>query len=196
MFYLIKERTMKEIKISILLFIVMSLLTGVFYPMAVTVLAQAMFPRKADGNLLYAVDGTPIGSAMIGQPFSDPKYFWSRPSATAGFPYNASASGGSNLGPTNKDFLNQIADRVKTLKASGFQGLIPPDMVTASGSGLDPHISTDSALLQIPRIARERHLSEEEVKYLVQKHVEDRQFGFLGAQRVNVLKLNLSLDKL
>ncbi len=187
---------MKEIKISVLLFITLSLLTGVFYPMAVTVLAQAIFDRKATGGLIYSADGTPIGSAMIGQPFSDPKYFWSRPSATADFPYDTLASGGSNLGPTNKELINQIAERVKAFRESGIQGQLPADMVMASGSGLDPHISLDGAVLQISRIARERHVPEEKIKALVQNHLEGRQFGFLGAQRVNVLKLNLALDSL
>ena len=187
---------MKEIKISILLFITLSLLTGVFYPMAVTVLAQAIFSQQAKGSLIYSADGTPIGSALIGQPFSDPKYFWSRPSTTADFPYNPLASGGSNLGPTNKELINQITERVKSLRASDIKGYIPTDLVMASGSGLDPHISLETALIQIPRIVKERKVSEEEVRSLVQNCLEGRQFGFLGAPRVNVLKLNLALDKL
>jgi len=187
---------MKEIKISILLFITLSLLTGVFYPMAVTVLAQAIFPQQANGSLIHSADGTPIGSALIGQPFSDPKYFWPRPSATADFPYNPLASGGSNLGPTNKDLINQVAERIKSLRASDIQGSIPADAVMASGSGLDPHISLEAALIQIPRIVKERKVSEEKVRSLMQNCLEGRQFGFLGAPRVNVLKLNLALDKL
>ena len=133
---------------------------------------------------------------MIGQPFSDPKYFWPRPSATADFPYNALASGGSNLGPTNKELISQIAGRVKSLRESGIQGPLPVDLVTASGSGLDPHISPESVFIQVPHIAKERKVSEETVRSLVQNSLEDRQFGFLGEPRVNVLKLNLALDKL
>ena len=190
------EVIMKEIQRAVLLFIVLSVLTGVFYPMAVTVLAQAIFPQQASGSLIYSTDGKPAGSLLIGQPFSDPKYFWPRPSATAGSPYNPLASGGSNLGPTSKDLINQISERTKSLKALEIHGLIPADLVMASGSGLDPHISPEAALMQIPRIARERNMSEEKVHSLVQKSLEGRQFGFLGEPRVNVLKLNLDLDKL
>ena len=187
---------MKEIKNAILLFIALTLLTGVFYPAAVTVLAQLIFPQQANGSIMYRADGMPIGSALIGQPFSDPKYFWPRPSATADFPYNALASGGSNLGPTNKDLISQVADRVKSFRESGIQGPLPSDLVMASGSGLDPNISPEAALIQVARIAKERKVSEEKVYGLLQKHLEDRQFGLLGAPRVNVLKLNLALDKL
>jgi K+-transporting ATPase ATPase C chain len=187
---------MKEIRKAVLLFVALSILTGVFYPMAVTVLAQAIFLRKANGSLIYTANGTPIGSSIIGQPFADPKYFWPRPSATADFPYNALASGGSNLGPTNKDLISQVAERVKSFRESGIKGPLPADLVTASGSGLDPHISAEGAVLQIPRIARERHVPEEKIKALLQKHLEDRQFSFLGALRVDVLKLNLALDSL
>jgi K+-transporting ATPase ATPase C chain len=187
---------MKEIKNAILLFIALALLTGVFYPAAVTVLAQLIFPQQANGSIMYRADGMPIGSALIGQPFSDPKYFWPRPSTTADFPYNALASGGSNLGPTNKDLISQVADRVKSFRESGIQGPLPSDLVMASGSGLDPNISPEAALIQVARIAKERKVSEEKVYGLLQKHLEDRQFGLLGAPRVNVLKLNLALDKL
>lgn len=187
---------MKEIKRAVLLFVALSILTGVFYPMAVTVLAQIIFPKQASGSLIYMTDSKPAGSVLIGQPFSDSKYFWPRPSATADFPYNALASGGSNLGPTNKDLINQVAQRVKSFRESGIKGPLPADLVMASGSGLDPHISADGAVLQIPRIARERHVPEDKIKALVQKHLEGRQFGFFGEQRVNVLKLNLDLEKL
>ncbi len=187
---------MKEIKRAVLLFIALTILTGVFYPAAVTVLAQFIFPKQASGSLIYRAEGRPAGSELIGQPFSDPKYFWSRPSATNDFPYNALASGGSNLGPTNKDLIGQVSERIKSFRQSGIQGPLPADLVTASGSGLDPHISLDGALLQVPRIARERHISEEKIKALVQNHLEGRQFGFLGESRVNVLKLNLALDTL
>jgi K+-transporting ATPase ATPase C chain len=187
---------MKEIKNGILLFIALSLLTGVLYPVAVTVLAQLIFPERANGSIMFTTDGTPIGSSLIGQPFSGPKYFWPRPSATADFPYNALASGGSNLGPTNENLIKQVGERVNSLRGDGVQGAVPSDLVTASGSGLDPHISPEAAFLQIPRIAKERKVSEEKVRTLVQEHTEGRQFGFLGAPRVNVLKLNMALDKL
>jgi K+-transporting ATPase ATPase C chain len=187
---------MKEIKKAVLLFVALSILTGVFYPIVVTVLAQAIFSQKATGSLIYSADGTPIGSAIIGQPFSDPKYFWPRPSATADFPYNALASAGSNLGPTNKDLISQVAERVKSFQESDIHGTLPADLVMASGSGLDPHISLEAALIQVSRIAREREVAEEKVLSLVQNCLEGRQFGFLGAPRVNVLKLNLALDKL
>ena len=186
---------MKELRNGILLFVALSLLTGVLYPAAVTVLAQLMFPKQANGSVLYGADGTPIGSSLIGQPFSDPKYFWPRPSATTDFPYNALASGGSNLGPTNKDLISQVSDRVKSFQESGIQEQLPADLVMASGSGLDPHLSPESALIQIPRIAKERNMSEEKLRALVRAHLEDRQFGLLGAPRINVMKLNLALDK-
>ena len=187
---------MKEIKKAVLLFVILLVLTGVIYPVIVTVLAHIIFPRQAEGSLIYKADGTCIGSSLIGQSFSDPRYFWSRPSATADFPYNPQASGGSNLGPTNQDLLAHIKERVASFQSTGINGLLPADLVMASGSGLDPHISTEAAMIQIPRIARERHVSEEKVRSLVQDYLEDRQFGFLGAKRVNVLKLNLALDNL
>ncbi len=124
---------MKEIKNGVLLFVALSLLTGVLYPAAVTVLAQLMFPLPANGSIMYRADGTPIGSVLIGQSFSDPKYFWPRPSATADFPYNALASGGSNLGPTNESLVKQIGERVNSLRGDGVQGTVPSDLVTASG---------------------------------------------------------------
>jgi potassium-transporting ATPase KdpC subunit len=189
-----EEVIVREIKSAIILFVVLSLLTGVFYPIAVTVLAQVLFPQQASGSLLSTADNRPLGSGLIGQPFSDPKYFWPRPSATTDFPYNALASGGSNLGPTNKDLINQVAERVKSFREYGIRGPLPSDLVTSSGSGLDPHISVESAFLQIPRIARARHLPEEKIEALVLNHLEGRQFGFLGAERINVLKLNLSLN--
>ncbi len=168
-------------------------LTGVIYPVAVTVLAQLFFPNQAGGSLVYD-KGNLTGSVLIGQPFSDPKYFWSRPSATSDYPYNPLASGGSNLGPTNRVLIDQVANRTKLMESSGIQAPVPSDLVESSASGLDPHISMQSALVQIPRIARARNLSEDAVRSLVLQHVEDRQFGFLGEQRINVLKLNLALD--
>jgi len=185
---------MKAIKASVMFFIMLSLLTGVFYPMAVTVLAQAIFPRQATGSIIQNSDGAPVGSSLVGQSFSGPKYFWPRPSATAEFPYNAFASGGSNLGPTNRDLIKLVSDRGRLLRESGISGPLPGDLATASGSGLDPHISVASAAVQVPRIARERHIPEEKLKGMVSSHIEGRQFGFFGVQRVNVLKLNLALD--
>jgi K+-transporting ATPase ATPase C chain len=187
---------MKEIKKAVLLFVALSLLTGVLYPMVVTVLARVIFPRQATGSLIYKPDGTCIGSSLIGQSFSDPRYFWPRPSATADFPYNPLASGGSNLGPTNKDLVKRIKECATTFQSIDTNKLLPADLVMSSGSGLDPHISIEAAIIQIPRVARERHVSEEKIRSLVQNYLEDRQFGFLGRKRVNVLKLNLALDNL
>jgi K+-transporting ATPase ATPase C chain len=187
---------MKEIKRAVLLFIALSVLTGVFYPMAVTVLARQIFLKQASGSLIYTTDGKLAGSELIGQPFSNRKYFWPRPSATADFPYNALASGGSNLGPTNKDLINQVAERVKSFRESDIRGPLPADLVTASGSGLDPHISPEAAFIQVSRIAKARNMSEEKVRGLLWNYLEGRQFWFLGAQRFNVLKLNRALDTL
>jgi K+-transporting ATPase ATPase C chain len=186
----------KQIRISVLLFIALSLLTGIFYPAAVTVFARLIFPGQASGSFIYRTDGRPVGSELIGQPFSDRKYFWPRPSATTGFPYNATASGGSNMGPTSRDLIEKVAGRVRSLRASGIVDSLPADLVAASGSGLDPHISEEGALLQIPRVARQRRFSEEKIRDLVENRLEGRQFGFLGAPRVNVLLLNLDLDRL
>ena len=187
---------MKEIKRAVLLFVVLSLLTGVFYPVVVTVLARVIFPRQATGSLIYKPDGTCIGSSLIGQSFTDSRYFWSRPSATADFPYNPLASGGSNLGPINKDLINRINELVSTYQSTGTNTPLPADLAMASGSGLDPHISIEAAIIQIPRVAKERHVSEEKVRNMVQNYIEDRQFGLLGTKRVNVLKLNIALDNL
>jgi len=186
----------KQVKISVLLFIALSVLTAIFYPAAVTVFAQFIFPKQAAGSLIYRAEGKPAGSELIGQPFSAPKYFWPRPSATTDFPYNAMASGGSNVAPTNRDFVRQVAGRVRSLRGSGIVGPLPADLVAASGSGLDPHISEEGAILQIPRIARQRRLPEEKIRDMVENRLEGRQFGFLGEPRVNVLLLNLDLDRL
>jgi K+-transporting ATPase KdpC subunit len=185
---------MREVRKAALLFVLLLLLTGVLYPLIVTVLSQIIFPHQANGSLISEADGTCIGSSLIGQPFSDPRYFWSRPSATADFPYNPLASGGSNWSPTNTDLITRIKSDVNVLHLTGIKGLLPSDLLTSSGSGLDPHISVEAAILQIPRIARERHVTEERIYRLVQNHIENRQLGFLGNRRVNVLKLNLALD--
>ncbi|MFZ2071682.1 MAG: potassium-transporting ATPase subunit KdpC [Halobacteriota archaeon] len=187
---------MNHIKTALKLFAVLIVIVGVIYPVAITTLAQLVFPKEAGGSLLYDSSGKVIGSALIGQPFSDPKYFWLRPSVTSDYPYNPLASGGSNLGPTNKKLIEQIEQRANFLKSAGIQYPVPSDMVMASASGLDPHISLQSALLQIPRVARARNLDEETLHKLVLDHVEKRQFGFLGEQRINVLKLNLAMDSM
>jgi K+-transporting ATPase ATPase C chain len=175
---------------------IFTLLTGLAYPFAVTGLAQALFPHQANGSLLEH-NGRVIGSELIGQPFEDPAYFWGRPSATALFPYNAAASGGSNLGPVNPALEEAVQERIDALRDAdpNNSAPIPVDLVTASASGLDPHISVAAALYQIPRVARERGASEPAVRALVEQHREDRQFGLLGEPRLNVLKLNLALDE-
>jgi K+-transporting ATPase ATPase C chain len=187
---------MKTITTTLKLFAILMIIVGVIYPVAVTVFAQLLYPKEAGGSLIHDPDGNITGSALIGQPFSDPKYFWSRPSATSGYPYNPLASGGSNLGPTNKDLMDQISNRTELLRSSGIQTPVPSDLVEASASGLDPHISLQSALVQIPRVSKARNLDEETLRKLVLEHVEERQFGFLGEQRINVLKLNLALDNM
>lgn len=187
---------MKEhIRPALTMLAILTLLTGLVYPLAVTGLAQLFFPHQANGSLIVR-DGKVIGSELIGQYFDEPQYFWSRPSATAPFPYNAAASGGSNLGPTNPVLIEGIKARVAALRAAdpGNDTPVPVDLVTASGSGLDPHISPAAAQFQVKRVARARGLAEDTVKALVTQYTEGRQFGFLGERRVNVLMLNLALD--
>lgn len=175
----------------------MSLVTGVVYPLVMTGVAQVIFPHQANGGLLER-DGKIIGSKLIGQQFDDPKYFWSRPSATGPTPYNAAASTGSNYGPTNPAQLDAVRGRVElTQKANMDQtGPVPVDLVTASGSGLDPHISPAGAEYQIARVAKARNLTLETVREFVAKHTVGRQYGILGEPIVNVLELNLALDRL
>lgn len=187
---------LKELKPALLVLALMSVLTGGIYPLFVTGIAQAIFPHEASGSLIEK-DGKVTGSELIGQPFSDAKYFWGRPSATGPVPYNAGASSGSNLGPTNPALKEAVKARIDALKASDPANAapIPVDLVTASGSGLDPHISPAAALWQAPRVARLRGLSEAEVTRLVDAHTEGRQLGLLGEPRVNVLALNLALDR-
>jgi K+-transporting ATPase ATPase C chain len=193
MFALIKEQ-LRPALVSLLVFTV---LTGVLYPAAITGIAQTIFPRKAQGSLIVRED-EPLGSELIGQPFGAPRYFWGRPSATTPFPYNAGSSSGSNLGPTNPALEQAVAERIKALREAdqGNDLPVPIDLVTASASGLDPHISPAAAAYQVHRVAKKRGLPEEEVARLVAQYTEDRQFGVLGEARVNVLKLNLALDAL
>jgi K+-transporting ATPase ATPase C chain len=180
---------------AIVLLVVFTVVTGIAYPLVVTGIAQIVFPRQANGSLIVQ-DGKVVGSALVGQPFDDPKYFWGRPSATSPFPYNAGASSGSNQGPTNPDLIKAVQGRVDALRAAdpGNTAPVPVDLVTASGSGLDPHISPAAALYQAQRVARAREMSEDAVRALIAKHTEGRQMGFLGDPRVNVLLLNLALD--
>lgn len=187
---------MKELKPAILLFLVFTILCGGIYPAAVTGIASALFPKQAAGSFIEDENGRMVGSSLIGQPFSEPRYFWPRPSATVDFGYNPAASGGSNLGSTNPDLLKRVEERVKVLHNSGVFGNIPADLVSASASGLDPHISPDAAHVQIPRVARARGLTEEALKKIVAAHTEGRQLAIFGEPRVNVLALNLDLDKL
>jgi K+-transporting ATPase ATPase C chain len=176
--------------------LVMTLLTGIAYPLAVTGLAQVIFPKKAAGSLLIK-EGQTIGSSLIGQNFSASSYFQSRPSAAGEKGYDAANSSGSNKGPTNKAFLETVAQRaekVRTENGLAPNFLLPGDLITASASGLDPHISPEAARLQVARVAGNRNLSAEKVQELVDRYTENRQFGFLGEPRVNVLKLNMALD--
>jgi len=182
-------------KTGFLVLVFFTLITGFLYPFLMTGLAQALFPSKADGSPLVK-NQTVVGFELIGQSFDDPKYFWGRPSATLPYPYNALSSMGSNLSPTNVDFINAVKKRIEMLHKVDPQNdaPIPIELVTASGSGLDPHISVNAAFYQIPRIARVRHLTQDFVKNLVTPFIEKRQFGILGEPRINVLKLNLALD--
>jgi len=178
-----------------LMILALSFLTGLAYPAAVTGLAQALFPRQADGSLIVE-NGHVVGSALIGQPFSSSGEFWGRPSATSPQPYNAAASGGSNLGPTNPAQLKNVAERAEALRQAHGDGPVPPELVAASASGLDPHISPRAAEYQAPRVARERGLDEAAVRALIARRIEGRQLGLFGEERVNVLLLNRELDSL
>ncbi len=187
---------MNELKNAALLLLALTLLTGVAYPLAVTGASLVLFPRQARGSVVED-RGTLVGSALLGQPFDAPRYFWSRPSATAPYPYNAASSGGSNLGPTNPAAADAAAARAKALRAADPYNTapIPADLLSASGSGLDPDISPAAAEFQVARVARARGLSVDQVRTFVAAATRGRTFGVLGAARVNVLELNLALDR-
>src|ERR1700755_32950 len=194
---------LREIRPAIILLLALTAITGLAYPLAMTAIAGAIFPKQAQGSLIEK-DGKVVGSALIGQEFKDDKYFHRRPSATlapdpadstktVSAPYNAANSGGSNLGPTSKALNDRVKEDVEKLKAKNPSAVVPADLVTTSASGLDPDISPEAALFQVPRIARVRGLSEDRIRSLVQAHIEKRTWGFLGEPRVNVLELNLAL---
>ena len=183
---------------ALMLLLVMTLLTGIAYPLVVTGLSKVIFPKQAEGSLAYK-GGQPIGSVLIGQNFSDARYFYSRPSAAGKDGYDAANSSGSNLGPTNKVFLDSVAKRAEQVRTdNGLSSTtpVPGDLVTASASGLDPDITPEAAQIQVARVAKARNDSEQEIKALVDQYTEGRQFGFLGEPRVNTLQLNMALDSL
>jgi K+-transporting ATPase ATPase C chain len=184
-----------QLKPAIVILALMTLITGLAYPLAVTGIAQVIFPHQANGSLI-SINGKVVGSELIGQQFSEPKYFWGRLSATGPYPYNAAASSGSNLGPTNPALVDEVKSRIQALQAAdpGNKNPIPVDLVTSSGSGLDPNISPAAAIYQAPRVARARGLSETQVLALIRQHTQGRLLGFMGEPRVNVLELNLALD--
>lgn len=186
---------MKDLKTALVLFIFLALLFGGVYPAVVTVAANLLFPHQAEGSLLTNSSGRVVGSTLIGQPFSDVKYFWPRPSATSGFAYNPLLSGGSNFGPAHPVLIRSVTERVAKFRETGLAGKIPADLVFASASGLDPHISPEAAMVQIPRVALARGLTPATVQSLVTTATQGPQAGMLGAPRVNVLALNMALDR-
>jgi K+-transporting ATPase ATPase C chain len=186
----------KVIKPAAMMLVMLILLTGIIYPALVTGVAQALFPKQANGSLIRDSQGKATGSALIGQSFSNGKYFWSRPSATGPYSNNAGASSGSNLGPTNPALAKAVKGRIEALRAADPENKapVPVDLVTASGSGLDPHITPAAAEYQVDRVAKVRHIDPDKLHELIRSHTQGRQWGFLGELRVNVLKLNLALD--
>jgi K+-transporting ATPase ATPase C chain len=185
------------VKRSVISLLMLAIITGVIYPVVMTAIGYAVFPHQSQGSLIRRGDEV-VGSELIGQPFDDPKYFWPRPSATSGVPYNAGASSGSNLGPTNPKLVQAVQERVAKLKIAdpNNRQLIPVDLVTASGSGLEAYISPAAAQYQVPRVARARGLATAQVQQLVSQNTRGRQWGFLGQPRTNVVTLNLALDRL
>src|SRR5689334_3258822 len=184
-----------QMKTALILLLSFTILTGLIYPLMVTGIAQFLFPEKANGSLIRQ-NNIVIGSSLIGQYFAGQNYFWGRPSATTPYPYNGKASSGSNFGPTNPKFLALVKERISRVTEGQNKELIPVDLVTASGSGLDPDISPYAAFYQAERVAKARNISISEINSLIQQHIKGRTFGFLGERRVNVLELNLALDKL
>jgi potassium-transporting ATPase KdpC subunit len=197
---------LREVRPALVLILALTLITGLIYPLAMTGVAGVIFPYQAQGSLVEK-NGTIVGSELIGQVFADDKYFHGRPSATntpdpndatknIDAPYNAANSGGSNLGPTNKALIDRVKGDVDKLKAENPSASVPIDLVTTSGSGLDPHISPEAAFFQVPRIAKARSITEDRLRQLVADHVQGRLFGLLGESRVNILKLNIALDRI
>jgi potassium-transporting ATPase KdpC subunit len=188
---------MKEFTRAILIFITMTVLLGIIYPFAITGISQFFFPLKANGSIIVSNDKL-VGSSLVGQNFTDPKYFQGRPSALEK-PYDASNSGGTNFGPSNAKFLGEVSKRIEKVQKENIlnpAAPMPADLVLASASGLDPHLSVEAAMLQVPRIAKTRGLQDSEVRDLITRHVENPLFGFLGSTRINVLRLNMSIDEL